>query len=136
MHPPHATAATFALEVETEFCAAHAIVIGGVRESLHGHNWRVVVSVGGPGLDGEELLCDFHAVERMLAAAVAPFRDRNLNDTAPFDRVNPTAEAVARHIADALETGLARVAPGVRLEWVRVTEAPRCTAIVRRGARN
>jgi len=122
---------SFALEVECEFAAAHAIILMGERERLHGHNWRVVVSVAGDRLDGEELLCDFHAVERMLGAIVAPFRDGNLNETAPFDRINPTAEALARHIAAELSAALARAAPAVHLEWVRVTEAPRCTAVVR-----
>lgn len=131
--------AAFALEVECEFAAAHAIVLLGERERLHGHNWRVVVSVAGDRLDGEELLCDFHAVEGMLARIVAPFRDGNLNETPPFDRVNPTAEAVARHVAHELAAALrAECAPSapagqnpVHLEWVRVTEAPRCTAVVR-----
>lgn len=121
----------YAVEVEVEFAAAHAIVLGGVRERLHGHNWRIVVSVAGDRLDGEELLCDFHAVERMLGAAIAPFRDGNLNDTPPFDRINPTAEAVARHVASVLSAALERDQPRVWLEWVRVTEAPRCTAMVR-----
>jgi 6-pyruvoyltetrahydropterin/6-carboxytetrahydropterin synthase len=137
--PPSAASAPFALEVECEFAAAHAIILMGERERLHGHNWRVVVSVAGDRLDGEELLCDFHAVERMLARIVAPFRDGNLNETAPFDRINPTAEAVARHVAQALSAALrADFAPTpsagqcpVHLEWVRVTEAPRCTAVVR-----
>lgn len=123
--------APFALEVECEFAAAHAIVLLGERERIHGHNWRVVVSVAGKRLDGEELLCDFHAVERMLAEIVAPFRDGNLNETPPFDRVNPTAEAVARHVAAELSSRLCRNIPTVHLEWVRVTEAPRCTAVVR-----
>jgi len=123
--------APYALEVECEFAAAHAIVLMGERERLHGHNWRVAVSVAGDRLDGEELLCDFHAVERMLDGIVAPFRDGNLNETAPFDRVNPTAEAVARHVAAELSSRLCRNIPSVHLEWVRVTEAPRCTAVVR-----
>lgn len=122
---------SFALEVECEFAAAHAIVLGGVRERLHGHNWRVVVSVAGAQLDHEELLCDFHLVEALLRDIVSPFRDGNLNETAPFDQVNPTAEAVARHVATALAAALEQRAPAVRLEWVRVTEAPRCTAVVR-----
>ena len=137
--PPSAASAPFALEVECEFAAAHAIILMGERERLHGHNWRVVVSVAGDRLDGEELLCDFHAVERMLSATVAPFRDGNLNETAPFDRINPTAEAVARHVAHELSAALhaeqaqSRTGAGSRihLEWVRVTEAPRCTAVVR-----
>ncbi len=123
--------APYALEVECEFAAAHAIVLAGARERLHGHNWRVVVSVAGERLDGEELLCDFHLVERLLGEIVAPFRDGNLNETAPFDRINPTAEALARHIAHALASALAAHVSSVHLEWVRVTEAPRCTAIVR-----
>ncbi|MCE2884424.1 MAG: 6-carboxytetrahydropterin synthase [Planctomycetaceae bacterium] len=121
----------YALEVECEFAAAHAIILAGERERLHGHNWRVVVSVAGERLDGEELLCDFHLVERLLGEIVAPFRDGNLNETAPFGRINPTAEALARHIAHALDAALGARVPSVHLEWVRVTEAPRCTAIVR-----
>lgn len=133
--PERGPAVEFALEVECEFAAAHAILLNGIRERLHGHNWRVVVSVVGDRLDDEELLCDFHEVERMLQAIVAPFRDSNLNETPPFDRVNPTAEAVARHIATQLSAQLSerrsRETPTVFLEWVRVTEAPRCTAVLR-----
>jgi 6-pyruvoyltetrahydropterin/6-carboxytetrahydropterin synthase len=124
-------AAPFAIEVETSFAAAHAIVLGGVRERLHGHNWRVQVSVGGAALDGEELLCDFHAIEGMLAAAISPFRDGNLNETQPFDRTNPTAEALARHVARELSNRLKVAEPRIHLEWVRVTEAPNCIAVVR-----
>jgi hypothetical protein len=43
----------------------------------------------------------------------------------PFDRLNPTAELVARHIAD--ELGGA-VPAGVRVHAVSVGEAPGCTA--------
>ena len=123
--------APFAIEVETSFAAAHAIVLGGVRERLHGHNWRVQVSVGGAALDAEDLLGDFHAVEGMLAAATSPFRDGNLNETPPFDRTNPTAEALARHVARELSSKLKTTDPRVHLEWVRVTEAPNCIAVVR-----
>ncbi len=127
--------AAYSLEVEAEFAAAHAIVLGGERERVHGHNWRAVASVGGRRLAGEELRCDFHLVERRLDEAVAPFRNGDLNATPPFDRINPTAEAVARHLGEALARGLVEKAPGVRVEWVRVTEAPRCTAVVRFAAR-
>lgn len=124
----------YSVEIEREFAAAHAIVLGGVRERVHGHNWRVVASIGGDRLDGEELLCDFHLVEELLGAIVAPFANGDLNATPPFDRTNPTAEAVARHIGRELARGLAVPAPGLRVEWVRVTEAPRCTATAWFGA--
>ncbi|RLS97326.1 MAG: 6-carboxytetrahydropterin synthase [Planctomycetota bacterium] len=127
---PHA-ALPFAIEVEYEFAAAHAIVIAGERERMHGHNWRVVVSVGGERLDGEELLCDFHQIAHMLKELLEPFSNGSLNDIPPFDRINPTAEALAQFVAQSLATRLVHDQPSVQVEWVRVTEAPRCTAVVR-----
>lgn len=130
--PSPPSAAPFALEVEDVFSAAHAIVIAGERERLHGHDWRVVATVSGERLDDEELLCDFHMLERELKAIVAPFRSGNMNEIPPFDRVNPTAEAVARHLLRELSARLAVLAPQVAVEQVRVTEAPGCVAIARR----
>jgi 6-pyruvoyltetrahydropterin/6-carboxytetrahydropterin synthase len=118
----------FLLELETEFSAAHAIVLAGVRERVHGHNFRVRAAVAGSSLDEEGLLCDFHLLERSLEEIVAPFRDGDLNATPPFDRVNPTAERIAEHIG--LEFAR-RLPPGVRVDHVRVTEATRCAAVYR-----
>lgn len=115
-----------------EFCAAHAIIIRGERERVHGHNWRVSVTVGGTGLDGDGLLLDFHALERIVRETIAPFRDGNLNETPPFDRINPTAEEVARHIADSVDRGIRPLVPaGVRVVAVGVTEAPGCSVVYR-----
>lgn len=111
----------FELTVEREFCAAHAIVINGVREPRHGHNWRLVVAVAGPRLDDDGLLCDFHVIEQALDRVLEPLRNVDLNETPPFDRVNPTAENVARHVAESILGGLP---VGVRLDHVSVTEAP------------
>ncbi len=118
----------YSLEIEAEFSAAHAIVLRGVRETVHGHNWRVQCEVEGPALDPEGLLCDFHAIEAALARVISPFRNADLNATAAFESTNPTAEHVAKHIAEELLPKLPR---GIRLASVRVTEAPRCVAIYR-----
>lgn len=126
-----APATTYAIEVETSFAAAHAIVLAGERERVHGHNWRVQVSIAGERLDREELLCDFHALEAHLREITAPFRDGYLNETPPFDRINPTAEALARHVARELSVRVASMAPGLHVEWARVTEAPNCIAVAR-----
>ncbi|MCE9619383.1 MAG: 6-carboxytetrahydropterin synthase [Planctomycetes bacterium] len=115
----------FELRVRRIFPAAHAIVMAGVREPMHGHNWEVTVAVCGGRLDGDGLLCDFHALERSLDETIRPFMNRSLNETAPFDKINPTAEHVARHIAKKMMTGLPG---GVRVKEVRVTEAPQCEA--------
>lgn|SRR5690606_7961978 len=118
----------FELTIEGEFCAAHAIVIRGEREPMHGHNWHVTLSVAGDALDEDGLLCDFHVVEQSLRDVIGQFHNRSLNETPPFDRVNPTAERVAEHIG---RTVGATLPAGVRMVSCRVTEAPGCAAVWR-----
>lgn len=115
----------YELSIETVFSAAHAIRIKGQPEPLHGHDWHVTATVGGQELDADGLVVDFHTVHEALEQIVAPFRSRNLNEVPPFDRVNPTAELVARHIADRLGAMMPEEA---RVLSVRVTEAPGCAA--------
>jgi len=121
-------AGNFEIEVETAFSAAHALRFRGDREPLHGHDFRVTVTIGGGELDADGLLFDFHEVERHLGEIVAPFRNRDLNVTPPFDRINPSAEEIARHIAVRLA---GRLPAPARVERVRVTEAPGCAATFR-----
>ena len=129
----------YELRIEREFSASHAIVIGGAREETHGHNWRVTMVVEGPQLDEDGLLCDFHELERRLDATLAPFHNADLNRTAPFNRVNPTAEQIAAHIATHIATQVtAQVsaqegigAGRATLRSVSVTEAPGCQATYR-----
>ncbi len=115
----------YELSIETTFSAAHAIEIRGVREPMHGHDWRVTAIVMGDRLDEDGLLCDFHDVEAKLAEIVGPFHNRSLNEVAPFTSRNPTAEHVARYIADELAEELPS---GIRVACVRVTEAVGCAA--------
>lgn len=115
----------FELTVTREFCAAHTITIKGWREPVHGHNWRVTVAVGGPQLDEDGLLCDFHLIEQHVDGILKPLTNVDLNATPPFDQLNPTAENVAKHIGDAL---IPHLPAGVSLAYVSVTEAPGCCA--------
>lgn len=119
----------YEITVEADFSAAHAIIIAGTREPLHGHNWHVVVTIAGHALDNDGLLCDFHTVEDVLKNLIEPFHNRNLNEVAPFSRVNPTAELVAKHLGDELAAALnTALAPAAWVAAVRVTEAARCRA--------
>jgi 6-pyruvoyltetrahydropterin/6-carboxytetrahydropterin synthase len=121
----------FSIQVETTFSAAHALLIGGVRESLHGHNWRTIVRIDGNALDADGFVCDFHVVEAALQQVVARFRNVNLHDVRPFDVINPTAELVAKHIFDSMEEALKGKLPSSAwMAQVRLTEAENCIAIV------
>lgn len=118
----------YELSIESRFSAAHAIRIAGEREPLHGHDWLVTLTIAGETLDSDGLLCDFHSVEEALGDITTKFHNHNLNDIPPFNSVNPTAEHVARHIADAIAPMLPAEA---RVVSVRVTEAPGCAATYR-----
>ena len=122
----------YEITVESGFCAAHAIRLAGAHEPLHGHDWRVRVTVAADDLDGDGLVCDFHLVERALGDVLGPLHNRPLNDTPPFDSINPTAEHIARHIGDRLTSSLGESLPaGARLAAIEVTEAPGCRAVYR-----
>jgi 6-pyruvoyltetrahydropterin/6-carboxytetrahydropterin synthase len=119
----------FSITVQSEFCAAHALVIAGTREPLHGHNFRVWVTMEGPSLDQDGLLCDFHTVQDVLGEVLRPLDNQNLHDTKQFANTNPSAENIARHIADELHNALGQALhPHARIARVRVSEAPGCVA--------
>lgn len=119
----------YEIAVHAEFCAAHAITIAGTPEALHGHNFRVTARLVGDSLDDDGLLCDFHTIESTLNDILAPLANTNLNTTEPFTTTNPTAELVARYIADQLADRLdGSLAPYARVASVSITESPGCTA--------
>jgi 6-pyruvoyltetrahydropterin/6-carboxytetrahydropterin synthase len=125
----------FQISVEREFCAAHALVIAGVQETVHGHNFKLTVTVQGERLDADGLLLDFHALERLVDEIIRPLHNADMNAVPAFagGKQNPTAELIAKHIGDRVAAGLpAIILTGVggallpRLASVRLTEAPGC----------
>jgi 6-pyruvoyltetrahydropterin/6-carboxytetrahydropterin synthase len=122
---------TYEITAQATFNAQHAVLIKGNREPLHGHDWVVRATIAGPTLDGDGLLCDFHAVEAMLRSIVGPWNHDNLNHSEAFRgrKLEPTAENVARVVANELARALKATLPqGARVAKVAVTEAPNCVA--------
>ena len=126
----------FQLSVDREFCAAHALLIRGLvggREPIHGHNFRLTVTLQGHTLDTDGLLLDFHALETLLDEIIRPLTNADLTTAPALRGVNPTAELIAKHIADRVIDGLPAItppgAPAPTLASVRLTEAPGCAAV-------
>lgn len=115
----------FSIRVERVISAAHGITIGGVNEPLHGHDWRVRVTIESGTLDDDGMVCDFHALEKSLDGILSPLQNSNLNETPPFDELNPTAENVAFHIARSMQPELPATVTSITAS---VTEAPGCEA--------
>jgi len=122
----------FAITVQAEFCAAHSLTIAGTPEPIHGHNFGITLTLEGPSLDPDGLLCDFHTVEHTLNELLAPFVNANLAECPPFDALNPSAENIALFIAESMHNRLGdSLAPHARIAEVSVSEAPGCVAFYR-----
>jgi 6-pyruvoyltetrahydropterin/6-carboxytetrahydropterin synthase len=92
-------APVFELSVEAQFSAAHCIRgHPGRCARLHGHNYRVVVSVSAERLDEQGMVMDFADLKAICNEAIDPLDHTALNDLPAFTEVNPTAEELARHI--------------------------------------
>lgn len=99
----------FEITVEETFAAGHALRnYRGKCENVHGHNYRVQVTLAGEELDAAGLLVDFVEVKQALHAVVDRLDHQFLNDVPPFDELNPSAENMARHIFEELGKGLPR----------------------------
>lgn len=109
-------------------CAAHAIRLpDGSLEPLHGHNWKIRVTVAAQALNAIEVVMDFHELEQIVENIVSRANNRNLNDLEPFSQgqCNPTAERVAWWIGSEVATKLPKA---VSLISASVSEAPGCKA--------
>lgn len=125
----------FEVSVGGWFAAAHQLrLLDGRWEPLHGHNWNVSVTFAGLELDAMGVLIDFVAVRRRLDEVLAALHDRNLNELAEFSGKNPSAEAVAVHVAERMAE-LAPAGGAVELWSVEVEETPGCVARFRPGKR-
>lgn len=120
-------AMAFQITATRHFAAAHQLrLYDGSLEPLHGHNWRVTVTVAADQLDAIGVVMDFHELERLIDRIVTPLHNTHLNDTPAFATLNPTTEHVALHIGRSLE-----LPKGVRLVSVEVWETPENSALYR-----
>ncbi len=117
------------LAVRDEFSAAHALRhYQGKCERLHGHNFFVEAVVQGSQLSpGTEFLVDFSLLKQHVKSVLQTLDHAVLNDTPPFDHLNPSSENISRYIYQAL---LPLIKPyGVQLYSVTVGEkAAQCAS--------
>jgi len=122
----------FELTVEASFSAAHQIRgHPGPCARLHGHNYRVEVTVVGPELDARGLLVDFGELRAACRRALDDLDHRFLNDLDAFRAANPTAEALARHLHQRIAQELHPAAAPVRVARVTVWESDTSRATYR-----
>jgi 6-pyruvoyltetrahydropterin/6-carboxytetrahydropterin synthase len=121
----------FEVTVQQTFAAGHALRnYRGKCENVHGHNYRIEVTVEGEQLDSIGLLVDFVELKRLMKDAIDYLDHRFINDLEPFDKVNPSAENIAKYFHDRITAGLSPELP-VRLAQVKVWETDTSSAVYR-----
>lgn len=125
----------FEVTREIVFSASHQLRgYQGKCERIHGHDWTVRVAVRSGTLDATGLVIDFHDLDAMIRAAVADLENRLLNNTEPFRTDNPSAENIARLVAERVQKGLQR--SDLWVDRAEVWENDRSLAIYYRSSRD
>lgn len=125
------TSAVYELTIEGDFSAAHRMHgHPGACARLHGHNYRVLLTVEGEQLDPTGILVDFAELRRIFDGILDELDHRDLNEIPPFDAINPSSENLARYLF-----GRAREALGdrARVSRVSVHESPTSSVTYREG---
>ena len=112
----------YEVKIVTQFAAAHRLEnFNGKCESLHGHNWKVEVFLGGKDLNGTGLLMDFGVVKARSKEVLEEIDHKYLNELAAFQDRNPSSENLASYLYERLGAILNR--GGVKVSRVNVWES-------------
>lgn len=126
----------FTVRVEARFESAHFLrTYRGVAEPLHGHSYKVTADLASAStsLDGDAIAVDFVAARASLELLARRLDYKCINEVEPFDRLNPSAENIARWFAD--QFSIAIKAENAVVESVTVWEGPFNSVTYRVGAR-
>jgi 6-pyruvoyltetrahydropterin/6-carboxytetrahydropterin synthase len=100
---------------------------------MHGHNYRVRVTVEGPQLDSVGLLCDFTELKRVIREIIGGLDHQFINDLEPFRTVNPSAENLAKYFYDEVTGHVKELPAGARVTDIVVWETDTASAQYRPG---
>lgn len=89
----------YTVSIDTHFSASHRLIgYSGPCESLHGHTWKVRVTVRAEQLDEIGITVDFKTLNTIIQSVVQKLDHHHINDISPFDTINPTAENLACYL--------------------------------------
>ena len=113
----------YEVRVTADFAAAHFLKdYNGKCENLHGHNYTVYAHVEGEKLNEGGMLLDFTKLKSSLREICKTLDHTNLNDM-PIFAQNPSAERIAKYIADLLLDKIPELkSSDIRLKAVDVFE--------------
>lgn len=95
---------SFSVTVRDRLMIAHSLrgAVFGPAQRLHGATYLVDATFRAPALDADGVVVDIGRAHDELAAALAPYGYRNLDDVPALQGMNTTTERLCRLIADCL----------------------------------
>ncbi len=97
----------YKITVLSHFSGAHRLRhLRGKCEELHGHNWKVEVSVVSNRLNKEGVVIDFTVLKQKVEKVLKPLDHHYLNDLPYFSGKEPSSENIAKYIFDRLKAEL------------------------------
>ena len=113
----------YRLSTEFTFSAAHRLKIDGHKcENLHGHNWRVIVTVESELLNEYGMVIDFYDLKKIAKAEVDRLDHCYINEVPPFTTLNPTTENLCKFLAQSIQEQLPS---NIRVYSIRIYESAR-----------
>jgi len=112
----------YQLKISSSFASAHNLMnYQGDCENLHGHNWKVEVSVTAENLDKAGLGIDFKTLKAETKSLLKTLDHKHLNELVPFKDVSPSSENIARYIYQELSRTLNN--DNIKVESITVWES-------------
>lgn len=112
----------YEVTIVKSFSAAHLLAeIGGKCEELHGHNFKVEITVAAETLNSNGLLIDFRFLKKHLNEILEEMDHRHLNALSAFAGINPSAENIARYICEKMDVKVKTA--GVNMVRVKIWES-------------
>ena len=89
----------YRLKIHSYFASAHNLInYQGDCENLHGHNWKVEVTVCARELDKAGLGIDFKILKAETNNILKTLDHKYLNELDPFKVYSPSSENIAKYL--------------------------------------
>ena len=104
--------------------ATHSIYIKGKLGEEHPHTWEIILNT----VKLKDNFIIFNDIEKYIEQYLSKFQDKYLNETAPFNTLNPTLENICGYFKDAFQSLLFE--KGWVLLSIEISETPARSYII------
>ena len=117
----------YMLTIRTSLAAAHNLMnYQGDCENLHGHNWKVEVTVIASELDKAGLGIDFKVLKREAGEIINELDHKYLNDNPAFSGISPSSEHISKYLYQRISERLNN--DNIKVESITVWESDNASA--------